>query len=87
MVTKNTEAIIKLLEDTEAAHHAFEFALGKKNSDWATWYAQYMLEHGLDTHLTVQALASLLLLAADKYQPDQHQSRNAYIAEFLSDAI
>jgi len=46
----STEAdLAALLAQTETAHGAYEARElgGRRDDDWATWYAAYLLEHGL----------------------------------------
>ena len=44
------QAVTNLLTEAEAAHGTYE-ALdlgGVYDRDWASWYAEYLIEHGLD---------------------------------------
>ena len=43
------DKIRDLIKETEAAHHVFETVAlkGVRDESWATWYASYMLNHGL----------------------------------------
>jgi hypothetical protein len=38
------ERLTALLSEAERAHGAFEKELGRRDEDWPTWYAQYILE-------------------------------------------
>jgi hypothetical protein len=38
------ERLAVLLRETERAHGAFEKELGRRDEDWPTWYAQYILD-------------------------------------------
>jgi hypothetical protein len=38
------ERLAALLRETERAHGAFEKELGRRDEDWPTWYAQYILD-------------------------------------------
>ena len=38
------ERLADLLRDAERAHGAYEKKLGRRDEDWPTWYAQYILE-------------------------------------------
>ncbi len=47
--TDRVEAITNLLTEAESAHGTYE-ALdlgGVYDRDWASWYAEYLIEHGL----------------------------------------
>jgi hypothetical protein len=48
MADDRIEAIQRLLEETEAAHGAFEATElnGVYDQDWPRWYAAYAVEHG-----------------------------------------
>ena len=37
------EELAQLLRDAEKAHGAYERALGRRDDDWPTWYAGFML--------------------------------------------
>jgi len=34
-----------LLRDAEKAHAAYETSLGRRDDDWPSWYAKYVLDH------------------------------------------
>jgi len=38
------ERLAQLLREAEAAHAQFEKSLGHADSDWPSWYAQYILK-------------------------------------------
>jgi hypothetical protein len=38
------ERLTALLHEAERAHGAFEKELGRRDEDWPTWYAQYILD-------------------------------------------
>ena len=38
------ERLTVLLREAEGAHGAFENELGRRDEDWPTWYAQYILD-------------------------------------------
>lgn len=48
-----TTQIAKLLAEAGSAHHYFEQVVlkGVYDQDWPAWYADYILEHGLNTLL------------------------------------
>jgi hypothetical protein len=37
------EVLARLLHEAEQAHGAYERQLGRRDEDWPTWYARYML--------------------------------------------
>ena len=37
------EGLAALLREAEAAHGAYERQLGRRDEDWPTWYAGYVL--------------------------------------------
>ena len=41
--------VAELLRETEGAHGAYETTVlgGERDEDWPTWYASYLLDHGL----------------------------------------
>jgi len=41
-VTK--EELARLLQETERAHGEYERELGRRDDDWPTWYAEFILE-------------------------------------------
>ena len=53
--TAPTEAIAALLRLTGSAHGAYETSVlgGVYDEDWPTWYAAYLIEHGLPDLLGV----------------------------------
>jgi len=72
-------AIAALLRATESAHGAYETEIlgGVRDEDWPTWYATYLLGHGLADHQSeagaeavVDLAATLRRLAAD-YEREQ----------------
>jgi hypothetical protein len=38
------EALTSLLKEAEKAHAEYEYALGHRDPDWATWYAGFIIE-------------------------------------------
>jgi len=38
------EELARLLRDAEHAHGEYERELGRRDDDWPTWYAGYVLE-------------------------------------------
>jgi hypothetical protein len=72
-------AIAALLRETEAAHGAYETDVlaGVFDKDWATWYARYLLDHGLTEFLPgpgcldVDALAAMLSRLAAEYEREE----------------
>jgi hypothetical protein len=88
-----TEAIAKLLEETEAAHGAYETAElnGVYDQDWAQWYASYAVEHGLGDLLgrpaDADSLAALLsdgFAAFEREDPRPTEGWAAYLAQRIA---
>jgi len=42
--TLTRERLAELLREAAKAHHGYEEELGRRDEDWATWYAGYILE-------------------------------------------
>jgi hypothetical protein len=38
------EELAELLQETERAHGEYERELGRRDDDWPSWYAGYMLD-------------------------------------------
>ena len=38
------EELAELLQETERAHGQYERELGRRDDDWPSWYAGYMLD-------------------------------------------
>ena len=38
------EALTSLLKEAEKAHADYEYALGQRDYDWATWYAAFIID-------------------------------------------
>ena len=38
------ERLAQLLRDAAKAHHEYEMELGRRDEDWPSWYAAYILE-------------------------------------------
>jgi hypothetical protein len=88
-----TEAIAKLLEETEAAHGAYETAElnGVYDQDWAQWYASYAVGHGLGDLLgrpadanSVAAVLSEGFAAFEREDPRPTKGWAAYLAERIA---
>ena len=96
METTPEKAITALLTETKTAHVAYESNVrgGEFDEAWPTWYAAYLLDHGLGDHLPgaegldVAYLAGVLArLAADyergdKASPWPDVYAHAIVAEF-----
>jgi hypothetical protein len=39
-----TEELAELLRETEGAHAEYERQTGRRDEDWASWYAGYLLD-------------------------------------------
>lgn len=42
-IPTNVLHLAKLLKDASDAHHTYEVSIGHPDSDWPTWYANFML--------------------------------------------
>ena len=42
--TLTVERLAGLLQEAEKAHGEYEKELGRRDDDWPTWYARYILE-------------------------------------------
>jgi hypothetical protein len=42
------ERLADLLREAERAHGAYEKEIGRRDEDWPTWYAEYVLERLAD---------------------------------------
>ncbi len=42
------EALTSLQKEAEKAHAEYEYALGHRDYDWATWYAEFIINRLLD---------------------------------------
>ncbi len=75
-------AIAALLRETESAHGAYETQMlgGVRDEDWPTWYATYLLDHGLADHLPggetvkIEDLAATLKRLAADYEREQPEA-------------
>ena len=38
------EELAELLREAEQAHHDHEQSTGKRDDDWSSWYARYLLD-------------------------------------------
>ncbi|MGH2615996.1 MAG: hypothetical protein ACRDJC_12205 [Thermomicrobiales bacterium] len=82
METTTERAIAELLRETEAAHGAYETDVlgGVFDEDWPTWYATYLLDHGLAEHIggartaDAESLAATLKQLAADYEREQPES-------------
>lgn len=45
MYEVTVDELAGLLRDAEKAHAAFETSLGRRDDDWPSWYAKYVLDH------------------------------------------
>ena len=45
MYEVTVDELAGLLRDAEKAHAAFETSLGRRDDDWPSWYAKYILDH------------------------------------------
>jgi hypothetical protein len=80
METTPERALAALLEEAKTAHVAYETDMlgGVYDEAWPTWYAAYLLDHGLADHLpgaerldVTSLAAELVRLAADYERGEQ----------------
>jgi len=81
------EAIARLLEQAQAAHHEYEESelQGVYDDEWPAWYAQYVIEHGLTEEvsqpITFDGLGEFLKESYARYvQSDRKLSWQAFTA-------
>ena len=82
METAPEQAVAALLREAETAHVAYETDVlsGVFDEDWPTWYAAYLLDHGLGDHLPgaenldVTTLTAMLARLAVDYQRGEQAS-------------
>ncbi len=63
-MTRDLGGIANLLSQVSTAHHHYEQneLKGVYDQDWATWYAQYVLKHGLQQFIGTQVPTDRLSL-------------------------
>jgi hypothetical protein len=89
MVTENkTAALIDMLTKTENAHGEYESTVlnGVYDQNWPDWYATYLVQNGLDTHIGRKIAAETLShFLRDTYalfkQENPTTTWQAYIAQ------
>ncbi|MCH7662763.1 MAG: hypothetical protein IH859_02710 [Chloroflexi bacterium] len=68
-----------LLIQTVQNHHQYQESHlgGKYNTDWSSWYAEYLLEHGLSglwgREITQAELAELLNKLDEEYNAEERE--------------
>ena len=89
MALDPTEPVIRLLEETKAAHGQFEATelKGVYDQDWPGWYARYAVDHGLGDlvghRVVADELAEFLTLSNGEFErldPKPIESWTAYTA-------
>lgn len=90
MSTEQTK-IAELLSQAGSAHHIYEQSElnGVYDEAWATWYADYVIQQGINEHLgnsmTVEQLAQTLAEATEAHtQSDQSLDWAAFTAAKLN---
>jgi len=83
--------VTRLSELLSAAAHAHHDATGGPDHDWANWYARF-LEHEMEPSLgidpSVDDMASLLRIAADKHRDEtDHLPWPSYYAELILETL
>lgn len=84
--------VASLLDKTQAAHGVYEVGelQGVYDEDWPSWYAAYLIEHGLGDLLgrpiAAEQLARLLKLYDENYRTRQLQEGwpDYYAAQLLA---
>jgi fructosamine-3-kinase len=90
MTQTNAKEIAALLNRAGEAHHEYEQTVlkGIYDQDWAMWYAEYAIAHGLELllnqRLTKAQLSLFLSEINQKY--NQEQSRQSW-AEYTAKKI
>lgn len=90
MIQTTTTQVETLLIQSEQAHGQHERSVlnGIYDQNWATWYAQYAIEHNiykyLDRQLSIEQLSQFLSQSYDQYKAERpQQSWATYTAEKL----
>lgn len=94
-MVSRAEEIARLLAEAEAAHGAFQDRElgGEFDRNWPTWYAAYLLAHGLPTGAdeppTVAALSARLRQLDEEYRREQpaEEWRTYYAARLAGSLI
>ena len=55
------EQLEELFHDTAEAHHVAFQATDGADDDWAIWYAEYLMDHGIGTLLEAKFIKSDLI--------------------------
>jgi YesN/AraC family two-component response regulator len=91
MMREKVAAIIALLDQAGAAHGKYETEVlnGVYDQEWHIWYAQWAVEHGLNTLLTkpidAERLSTILYSVNEQHrQTDRRQSWAEFTAERLA---
>ena len=93
MTTDQIPALETLLAETESAHGEYEATElhGGYDDEWARWYAQYAVDHGIDKVLgraiTADELAGFLARSWDEAQrsdPKRSEPWPAYTARRIA---
>jgi hypothetical protein len=86
MALDATEAVSRLLADTEAAHGRFEETelKGVYDQDWPSWYAAYAVDHGigelLGSPIRAEALAEFLTTSNREFERLEPKPTETWIA-------
>jgi hypothetical protein len=75
-MTPDTQGrVAALLRDAETAHGAYETAVlgGQRDSEWAAWYATYLLDHGIadlvaEREFDRDGLAAMLVVLDEEFR-------------------
>lgn len=90
MSASPTEQVNQLLEGAKAAHSEYERTVlnGVYDQDWAAWYAQWIIDHGLNTVLRTTFDAEPLgQLLSDINEAHQQTGRDQPWTAFTADRL
>jgi hypothetical protein len=73
------EKLTALLEQAASAHHVYESEelKGVRDEQWPAWYADYLLNNGLDGLLASQADSDEIAAALEQITQQQKQEGNS----------
>ena len=96
MAADRGQEINALLAESEAAHGTYETTelKGVYDPEWARWYADYMVEHGIRERLghevTADRLAGFLASSFDEFKqadPKPRETWGAYTARRIAEEL
>lgn len=80
MIDLLQEKLAALLEQAAAAHHKYETEEldGVRDEQWPAWYADFLLNNGLDALMGSQADADDIAASLDEITEQQKTERNQH---------